>query len=70
MEETLDPRPRPGGSSDRAVPTPRTSTAISRASSRISWWRVKKPDSPRPSMSRSSSSRRPTASSRRLCPGG
>ena len=36
IEDTLEPLPRPGGSSARAVSGPRTSAATSRASSSMS----------------------------------
>ena len=65
LHTTLDasePRPRPGGSSARAVSGPRTSSATSRASSSMSRCSRKKPARPRASITRSSSSSRESAS--------
>ena len=53
-----EPRPRPGGRKRRGEPGPRTSSAISRASSSTSQWSRKKPARPSSSISASSSSSR------------
>ena len=64
IEETLEPRPLPGGSNARALSGPRTSKATSRASSSKSRCRRKNPESPSLPITRSSSVRRRSASAR------